>query len=94
MGVPTPLPFCCARSVTGVSKPLAANSASRPDKCTALKLVPLLTTPTTEEASSVRVGMSDPGAVTHMGARLEYEASSPWMVDAATGITPAQLPGK
>jgi hypothetical protein len=74
----------------------AAKRAKTPDRWTALKLVPLLTTAITVEAleSRERVGMSEPGAATHMVPVFEYAANSPLWFEAATGTTPAQLPGK
>jgi hypothetical protein len=74
----------------------AVKRAKTPERWTVLKLVPLLTTATTAEAfaSRDRVGMSEPGAATHMVPVFEYEANSPLWFEAATGNTPAQLPGK
>ena len=72
----------------------AAKRAKTPDRWTVLRLVPLLNTSITLEESKERVGMSEPGAATHVLPVLEYEANSPLRLEAATGNTPAQLPGK
>ena len=91
-----PLPHSKACKYTSSGIPLTASRARSPERCTTLKLVPLLSTSITAEplVSNERVVMSEPGAATQAGPQLEYVASFPSIVEAATAMTPLQFAGK